>query len=162
MKCTSFLREAAYCLAACMVCGCSSWHANEPSANASGEPALQRAPASWTSASGLTDSGTGSGPGPGSAAIAGSVGMGMPRTDGGAIGSSQIGATAAMPGPGRTDAARMCAQQRRLDSANTPEEREALINQFLPGMSAQMRDQHLQAMQQLCNETPIPGPDYAR
>lgn len=154
MKLPSFLR-AAVLVAACAAAGCTSLNAKDQSQ----QQPMHRGPTTGAGFSGSLGSGTGSGAGPGSAAAAGSVGMGTPLTDGpgSMTGGGMSGATGSMPGPGRADAAKMCQVQRNISGAKSPEERQALMDQYMPGMSPQMREQHLQMMQEMCNERPEPG-----
>ena len=44
----------------------------------------------------------------------------------------------------------MCALSRRIHDAPTPQERQALIEQAMPGMTPAAREHHLQMMQQHC------------
>jgi hypothetical protein len=44
----------------------------------------------------------------------------------------------------------MCALNQRIMSARTPDERQFIIEQVMPNMSAEERDQHLRMMQQSC------------
>jgi hypothetical protein len=45
----------------------------------------------------------------------------------------------------------MCALHQQIMSAPTPEERQALIEQAMPDMARESREQHLQMMQQMCH-----------
>ena len=76
----------------------------------------------------------------------------------GASGSAGSG-TASGAGPGSSDGGEtagiasrqnMCAQSRRIMSAPTSEERQALMAQAMPDMPQDMRERHLQMMRQGC------------
>jgi hypothetical protein len=47
------------------------------------------------------------------------------------------------------DQAAMCELNRRISSA-PPEERQAMLEQYMPGMSPDMREQHLAMMRARC------------
>jgi hypothetical protein len=66
---------------------------------------------------------------------------------GGTAGSTGSG-TGAEPGAG--DQRAMCEMSRRIRGARTPAERQALMDQNMPGMSPELREQHLQMMLQQC------------
>jgi len=51
---------------------------------------------------------------------------------------------------GSADEMGMCELHRRIMSARTPAERQALMEQYMPGMSADMRMQHMQMMRDRC------------
>jgi hypothetical protein len=92
-------------------------------------------------------------PGPGSAAAASEVGAGAGMM-GGAPSPMMGGSAAGAVGSGRGNAEAMCELQRRITAARTPEERQALMERYLPGMSQSMQERHLARMQQLCNGQP--------
>jgi hypothetical protein len=53
--------------------------------------------------------------------------------------------------PGMTsDQAAMCELNRRISSARNPDERASLLEKYLPGMSPDMREQHLEMMRERC------------
>jgi hypothetical protein len=79
------------------------------------------------------------GPGPGSAAAAGQVGMGP----------ALMGTT--IEGSGSVSLAATCELYRSVETAKTPEDRQALIEHYMPGMSPEMRERHLQMMRQRCH-----------
>lgn len=61
-----------------------------------------------------------------------------------AAGSEQLGA--GMTG----DQGAMCELNRRLMGARDPDARQAMIKQYLPNMSPEMREQHLKTMRERC------------
>jgi hypothetical protein len=89
-------------------------------------------------------------PGPGSAASSGEVGMGTPSTGGDAAmaGSMMRTPTARMS---TEDALALCDLNRQIKDAKTPEERQALVQRVLPGMTPQEREHHLRMMQERCH-----------
>jgi hypothetical protein len=44
----------------------------------------------------------------------------------------------------------MCRLHQQMMSARTPEERQAIMEQAMPGMASEAREQHLQIMRQMC------------
>jgi hypothetical protein len=66
---------------------------------------------------------------------------------GGTAGSTGSG-TGEEPGAG--DQRAMCEMSRRIMGARTPAERQALMDQNMPGMSPELREQHLRMMLQQC------------
>jgi hypothetical protein len=89
-------------------------------------------------------------PGPGSAAASGQVGMGTPSSGGDAAMSRSMmrTPTARMS---TEDALAMCDLNQQFKDAKTPEERQALVERVLPGMSPQERERHLKMMQERCH-----------
>ena len=61
-----------------------------------------------------------------------------------AAGSEQLGA--GMTG----DEGAMCELNRRLMGARDPDARQAMMDQYLPNMSPEMRERHLRAMRERC------------
>jgi len=45
----------------------------------------------------------------------------------------------------------MCSMHQQMMSARTPEERQAMMEQAMPGMPREERERHLQMMQQMCH-----------
>jgi hypothetical protein len=69
----------------------------------------------------------------------------------GTAGSTGSSRAAGVLGPGMTsDQAAMCELNRRISGARTAEERESLIEKYLPGMSPDLREQHLKMMRERC------------
>lgn len=65
----------------------------------------------------------------------------------GASGSSAAGAASS---GAALDQQSMCELQRRVTAAHTPEERQALMEQAMPGMSQDARERRLQMMRESC------------
>jgi hypothetical protein len=72
------------------------------------------------------------------------VSQGASGSAGYTAGSRQLGAGML----GDQDA--LCELNRRLQSARAPDERQAMMEQFLPDMSPEMREWHLKQMQERC------------
>jgi hypothetical protein len=89
-------------------------------------------------------------PGPGSAASSGQIGMGTPSSGGDTAmeGSMMRTPTARMS---TEDALAMCDLNKQVKDAKTPEERQALVQRVLPGMSPEERERHLRMMQERCH-----------
>jgi hypothetical protein len=69
----------------------------------------------------------------------------------GAAGSTHFGYGCSPLGAGMTaDQVAMCELNRRITSARTPQERQAMLDQYLPGMSPEARARRLQMMQERC------------
>ncbi|MFL6675675.1 MAG: hypothetical protein ACJ8LG_20565 [Massilia sp.] len=127
--------RAAAALLGAALAGCGSW-----ASQGRDQPAtpMHRGPstgAGWSGSTGATSSG-GPEPGPGSAAAAGTPG--------------QMG-----PGMGigmMRDRQAMCDVVNNITSARTPEQRDALMSQYLAGMTPEMRERHLRMMQQQCSQ----------
>jgi hypothetical protein len=66
--------------------------------------------------------------------------------------SGTMGSTGSGTGeePGIGDQHAMCEMSRRIMGARTPEERQALMDQNMPGMSPELREQHVQMMSEQC------------
>jgi hypothetical protein len=68
----------------------------------------------------------------------------------GSAGSTGSGGGSEQMGSGMTaDQAAMCELNRRISSA-TPGERQAMLDQYMPGMSPEVREQHLAMMRERC------------
>jgi hypothetical protein len=126
------LALAAAGIAGAVLAGCASHHANTQEQ----PPPIPQAPAAVA--------------GPGSAASAGQVGMGTPVTGGDAAnaGSMMRTPTARMS---TEDALAMCNLNQQIAEANTPEERQTLVERVLPNMSPQERERHVRMMQERCH-----------
>jgi hypothetical protein len=69
----------------------------------------------------------------------------------GMAGSTGSGRGSGLLGPGMTgDQAAMCELNRRISSARNADERASLLERYLPGMSPDMREQHLEMMRERC------------
>jgi hypothetical protein len=95
-------------------------------------------------------------PGPGSAATAGGVGLGTPMTGGDTMTSGSMTGTPDSRLSGM-DLLAMCDLNRQISQAKTPEARQALIERVLPNTSPEVRERHLQLMQQRCDGTFAPA-----
>jgi hypothetical protein len=113
------------CLLAGALAGCSTWQGHQGAASAARNGTSQ-------SRTGLLC---------GAAASAG--GGGSAGTTGSGPGSEQMGS--GMTG----DQAAMCELNRRIAIA-TPDQRQAMLEQYLPGMSPDLREQHLAMMREQC------------
>jgi hypothetical protein len=66
-------------------------------------------------------------------------------------GSGSTGSGSEQMASGMTgDQAAMCELNRRIASARSPAERQAMMDLYLPGMTAEMREQHLKMMGERC------------
>lgn len=120
---------AAPALVAGMLSGCSSWpwHGGERGPGGTQGAAPMRGPEASAGESGTAGSGTGYGQGrtgPG----AGRLGMG------GMMGDHNA----------------MCELNRRLMAARTAEERQAMLERYMAGMSPETREQRLRMMRERC------------
>jgi hypothetical protein len=69
---------------------------------------------------------------------------------GGQTGAGMMGGTAAgKMGPGGMDTNQMCAMYRSIQNAPA-DQRQAMMDQHMKGMSAEMRQQHMEMMRQQC------------
>ena len=122
------LAFAAPALLAGLLSGCSSWrHHGDGGPGPTRDGAPMRGPEASAGESGTAGSGTGYGQGrmgPG----AGRLGMG-----------SMMG-----------DRNAMCELNRRLMAARTAEERQAMMNRYMAGMSPETREQRLRMMREQC------------
>jgi hypothetical protein len=84
-----------------------------------------------------------SGPIRGPGASAGGSGSAGATGSGSGAGSEQMGSGMIV------DQAAMCELNRRISSA-APQERQAMLEQYMPGMSPDMREQHLAMMRARC------------
>ena len=109
-------------LIAGMLVGCQSWQARAPEHG----PPPHRGMGAGAGPSGAMGSGTASGMG------RGMHGMGTGMSNGNWYG--------------------MCEMQKRIAEAHTPEERQALVEKFMPGMSPEARERHLHMMQEHCRQ----------
>jgi hypothetical protein len=83
----------------------------------------------------------------GNGTMGGQSGAGMM---GGQSGAGMMGGTAAsQAGPGGMDKNQMCAMYRNMQSAPA-DQRQAMMDQQMKGMSPEMRQQHLEMMRQQC------------
>jgi hypothetical protein len=73
-------------------------------------------------------------------------GAGAGAGSSGTTGSTSSG-TGGQPG---MDQYAMCEMNRRIMGARTPEERQALMDRNMPGVSPELREQHLQMMREQC------------
>jgi hypothetical protein len=64
--------------------------------------------------------------------------------------SGSTGSAGAASSGAPLDQQSMCELQRRVTAARTPEERQALLEQAMPGMSPETQQRHLQMMSQSC------------
>jgi hypothetical protein len=95
---------------------------------------------SGSGASGMSEtSGNASG---GASGSEGTGSAGMSGARGGTAGAANTGAP--------LDQQSMCELQRRVTAARTPEERQALLEQALPGMTPETQERHLQIMSESC------------
>jgi hypothetical protein len=126
------LALAAAGIAAAALVGCASQRADSQEQ----APPIPQAPAAVA--------------GPGSAASAGQVGMGTPVIGGD---TANAGSMMRMPTARMSteDALAMCDLNRQIAEANTPEERQALVERVLPKMSPQERERHVQMMRERCH-----------
>jgi hypothetical protein len=88
-------------------------------------------------------------PGPGSATTAGQLGIGTPAPGGDTMGGSMNRSPGARMA--NMDALAMCSLSRQIGNARTPGERQALLERAMPDMSPELREQHVQMMQQRCD-----------
>jgi hypothetical protein len=78
-------------------------------------------------------------------------GVGAGAGTSGAMGSGTAsGAGQGTHGLGKGNWYGMCEMQRQIADAPTPDERQALVEKLMPGMSQEAREQHLQMMQERC------------
>lgn len=100
-------------------------------------------------------------PAAGGALPQGSSGAGVTGS-GGAYGTGESGSTGASTGAqgasssagatsGGPDKQSMCALQQRLDAAKSEPERRAIIDEAMPGMTPDLRQQHLEMLRQQCH-----------
>ena len=68
----------------------------------------------------------------------------------GASGSAGSGTAAGGEHMGMQGHQDMCSMHQQMMSARTPEERQAMMEQAMPGMPREERERHLQMMQQMC------------
>lgn len=84
--------------------------------------------------------------GSGNAGTYGTGESGSAAASTGAQGASGAGATAGGPDKGS-----MCALQQRLDAAKSERDRQAIIDEAMPGMTPDLRQQHLEMLRQQCH-----------
>ena len=80
-----------------------------------------------------------------SALLAGCAGM---HGHHGADRDRKMGATQA--GQGADDMQAMCAHHREMMGAKTPEERQAMMERHMQGMTPEMRSRHMEMMRERC------------
>lgn len=107
---------------------------------------------SGSAAASMGSSGTG---GSGESNPTGNVGGGASGSEatgsaGGGSGVSGSSSAGAAASGAPLDQQSMCELQRRVSAARTPEERQALLEQAMPGMTEETREQHLQMMRESC------------
>lgn len=106
-----------------MLAGCQSWQARTPEHG----PPPHRGMGAGAGSSGAMGTGTASGMGHG---MHGMHGMSNGMSKGNWYG--------------------MCEMQKQVADAHTADERQALMEKFMPGMTQEAREQHLQMMQERC------------
>lgn len=74
----------------------------------------------------------------------------QPMMSGSGGGGMMGGASGGHMRMGPMDKDAMCAMYKQMQSARTPEERRAMMNERMPGMSPEMQQQHMLMMQQQC------------
>jgi hypothetical protein len=108
----------------------------------------QRPPAMGAQAQG--SSGTGiSGSGNAGTYGTGESGSAPASTGGGAGGTS--GGSAGGTSGSSADMQEMCALQQRLQAARSEHERQAILDQAMPGMTPDLRQQHLEMLREQCH-----------
>jgi hypothetical protein len=106
-------------------------------------PPSAGAPAQGSSGTGVSGSGN-----------AGTYGTGesgsAPASTGGSAGGAS-GASAGGASSSSADMQAMCALQQRLQAARSEQERQAILDQAMPGMTPDLRQQHLEMLRQQCH-----------
>ena len=77
---------------------------------------------------------------------AGTYGAGESGSAPASTGSSAAGAST-----GSADMQMMCALEQRLQAAHSEHERQAILDQAMPGMTPDLRQQHLEMLRQQCH-----------
>jgi hypothetical protein len=81
----------------------------------------------------------------------GSSGSGVTGSgNAGTYGTGESGSAPASTGGG-ADMQAMCALQQRLKAAHSEHERQAILDQAMPGMTPDLRQQHLEMLRQQCH-----------
>jgi hypothetical protein len=131
---SSLCQAAAFGVLAAALAGCGSTPEQGQGQRQYGPPPLHRGPttgAGYSGSMGSTEYGPGPGPGSAADVAAGQMGPGM------GIDMMQ-------------DQQRMCDVAANISHANSPEERESLMERYFGGMPPQMQEQHLAMMMQQC------------